>query len=203
MKRFVTAIALALGALSSVFALPAPSGLTFGAELRYSQTQDDMADEREAKWDIELEYYPVTAEIGVQWDNPIPSAPFETASILGIRAGAAGIVDTEAPDHSDHYRLSTLPFGAFTRLEGGYFYLDLGVGAHRWTLDYQVNGKNLDDSGFGLATSASAGVRAVLFRRLTVRTAGILSYYGIEDIGNGVPANSLTAGLVCGVNFRL
>jgi len=202
MKRIVPTVALALCALASSFALPSPTGITVGAELRYAQTQDDMTHEREAEWDVELEYYPVTAEIGVQWDDPLPAAPFETAYIAGFRAGMAGIVDTEAPDRSVHYRLTTVPFGAFTRLEAGFLYLDLGVGAHRWSLDYEVNGVNLDNSGFGLATSVSAGFRAALFRHLTLRTAGIVTYYGIGDIGTGVSANSLAAGLVCAVNYH-
>lgn len=203
MKRFATGLILALLALASAAASETNSGFTFGAELRYATTLDDMSAQREAKWDINLENYPVTAEVGWQWDNPFTNAPFETAAIVGIRSGYTGIADTEAPDHRDHYRLSSIPFGAYSRLEAGFLYVDLGIGAHRWSLDYEVNGTNLDNTGFGLATSVSAGVRAVLFRHLTFRTAGIISYYGIDDIGTGVSANSLTAGLVCGINFQL
>lgn len=203
MKRLVTAFIIGTLLLATAAASERSVGFTFGAELRYANTLDDMDEQREAKWNVILEHYPVMAEMGLQWENPLAGAIVDTAFIAGIRAGSAGIAETEAPDRLSHYRLTTVPFGAFTRFEAGFLYLDLGAGGHRWSVDYDVNGEDMDESGFGLSASVSAGFRAVLFRRLTLRTAANVTYYGIADIGTGLPANTLTAGLVCGVNFRL
>jgi len=201
MKRSLSALAIALLCLAPAMTFEKPSGFTFGAELRYAQTIDDMTEQRAAKYDVNLEFYPFMAEVGVLWDRPIP-ASFDTTVVLGARAGIAPIVDTESPDHDTSFAITTLPFGAFTRLEAGFLYIDAGVGAHRWDLTYDVAGTNLDNSGFGLSTSFSVGFRALLVRHLTLRTAGVVNYYAINDIGTGISANSLTVGMVCGVNFR-
>lgn len=202
MKRIMPALLCLFVPLLCATALAKPSGFTIGTELRYATTLDDMTAQREEKYDITLEDYPFFGEAGFLWRDLIPKASLDTSLIVGARAGVVKIVETESPDHDTKYALSTVPFGAFARLEGGIFYLDAGLGAHRWNLEYTVNGKSLDNTGYGLSASISSGVRAVLFDHVVARTAAVLSYYGITDIGTGVPANSLTAALVCGINLR-
>lgn len=200
MKRLLIVTAALFLVVPSLPALPGPSGLTLGASLAYAKTIDDFSDKEEARWDLLIEDYPFFGEVGAWWDNALG---LENAFlILGLRAGTANLIETESPDHLAHYNLSTIPAGLFARLEAGLFSLDLSGGFHRWSLDYQVGEANLDNTGLDLYASLSPGVGTLLFSHVAVRTAAVFTYYAIPDIGNGVSANALTAGLLCALNFR-
>lgn len=202
MKPLLIALAAFSLAMPALAALPAakPSGITLGASLAYAKTIDDFSDKEEADWDLRIEDYPFFGEAGAWWDAPLGLE--NAAFILGLRAGMVSLIDTEAPDHQTHYRLSTIPAGLFARFEAGLFSLDLSSGIHRWSLDYQVGEENLDNTGLDLYASISPGVGTLLFGHVAVRTAAVFTYYAIPDIGNGVSANALTAGLLCALNLR-
>lgn len=200
MKRLLIVTAALFMVVPSLRALPGPSGLTLGASLAYAKTIDDFSDKEAADWDLQIEDYPFFGEAGLWWGRPLGLE--NGAFILGLRAGMVSLIETESPDHLTRYSLSTIPAGLFTRFEAGLFSLDLCGGIHRWNLEYQVVDTNLDNSGFDVFASLSPGAGTLLFGHVAVRTAAVFTYYAIPDIGNGVSANALTAGLLCALNLR-
>lgn len=177
--------------------------ITVGADGGFNYTLGNLSNLESSGYKIERTAIPASGEAGYRFNLSFNAKLIQDVTLVaGIRAGTLHLLTTEAKDHSTSFKLDTIPLHIFARAETGWLYATVGLGAHFWNLDYEVDGSDLDAKGTGFSLYLSPGVSYTVFELLTVRAGPTMSYFSIPDIGNGTSGNSISVGASAGFSLN-